>query len=433
MTRSMFAVLLIHLLVYCSYGEADDNKPEQIHVGFTGISSERIVNYVTPSPTLKPETIVAYGTSPNTLNKKVTGDSFVFGTGGHNFTIHNVKLTGLEPNTRYYYQVGVPDNGTSEVMSFQTKDGNLVFAVYGDMGYTNSVSLNRLIQEVNSGGYDTVIHVGDMAYDMYEKDGDTGDNFMRSIQPIATKVPYMVLPGNHEYKYNFTHYLHRFSNMELGVGQTSGSETSLWWSLDIGLIHFVGFDTEVYYYYSDKGQIQRQLNWLEADLIKANQNRDKTPWIVSLAHKAWFMEKTDFSDFGPLMHKYGVDLHLCGHAHNYQRLYPTYGGKLDNQTKEHVYINPAYLTTIVAGSAGSKEKLSSGSAPKKDLAKYIEDYGYGHLQAINRTHLYWTWENTHENVRSVMQDYLWIVQEHHGMRGLYQEKYELPNEEDIQI
>lgn len=32
-----------------------------------------------------------------------------------------------------------------------------------------------------------------------------------------------------------------------------------------------------------------------------------------------------------------------------------------------------------------------------------------------------------------MQDYLWIVQEHHGMRGLYQEKYELPNEEDIQI
>ena len=38
-------------------------------------------------------------------------------------------MTGLEPNTRYYYQVGVPENGTSDVMSFQTKDGNLVFAV----------------------------------------------------------------------------------------------------------------------------------------------------------------------------------------------------------------------------------------------------------------------------------------------------------------
>ena len=59
-------------------------------------------------------------------------------------------------------------------------------------------------------------------------------------------------------------------------------------------------------------------------------------------------------------------------------LIPAYDGKLDNQTKEHVYINPAYLTTIVAGSAGSKEKISSGSAPKKDLAKYIEDYGSVH-------------------------------------------------------
>ena len=35
------------------------------------------------------------------------------------------------------------------------------------------------------------------------------------------------------------------------------------------------------------------------------------------------MEKTNFSTFSPLLHKYGVDLHLCGHAHNYQRLYPS--------------------------------------------------------------------------------------------------------------
>ena len=32
-----------------------------------------------------------------------------------------------------------------------------------------------------------------------------------------------------------------------------------------------------------------------------------------------------------------------------------------------------------------------------------------------------------------MQDYLWIVQENHGMRDLYQEEYQVPNEEDVQI
>ena len=43
--------------------------------------------------------------------------------------VFSIKLTGLELNTHYYYRVGVPDNGTSKVMCFSTKDGNLVFAV----------------------------------------------------------------------------------------------------------------------------------------------------------------------------------------------------------------------------------------------------------------------------------------------------------------
>lgn len=376
MTMSTFAVLVL-LVITFTYSVAADNKPEQIHIAYTGILSERIVNYVTPSPDLQPETVVAYGSSPDKLTRKETGTSFKFGTHeGHYFMIHNVKLTGLELNKRYYYQVGVPDNGTSDVMSFFTKDGNPVFAIYGDMGYVNAVSLDRLKKEADDGGFDAVIHAGDLAYDMYEGDGTIGNEFMNSIQPIATKVPYMALPGNHEQMYNFTHFVHRFSNMELGVGQTSGSGTSLWWSMDIGLIHFVAFDSEVYHYYRDKGQIQRQINWLEADLIKANQNRERTPWIVSLAHKAWFMEKTDFSVFGPLLHKYGVDLHLCGHAHNYQRLYPTYNDSVEYPTDNHVYVNPKFKTVIVAGSAGSHEKLSNWThAPERMSAKYIYDYG----------------------------------------------------------
>ena len=58
------------------------------------------------------------------------------------------------------------------------------------------------------------------------------------------------------------------------------------------------------------------------------------------------------------------------------KLIPAYDGRVDyNHTEKSVYVNPVYLTTIVAGSAGSKEKLSSGKAPKRTLAKYIQDYG----------------------------------------------------------
>ena len=87
-----FSILLTHLLICLTYGRTDENKPEQIHIAFTGNASERNVNYVTPSPSEKPESVVMYGTSQDKLDKKAVGDSFVFTGPGHSFTIHNVKV-----------------------------------------------------------------------------------------------------------------------------------------------------------------------------------------------------------------------------------------------------------------------------------------------------------------------------------------------------
>ncbi|XP_032237030.1 acid phosphatase type 7 [Nematostella vectensis] len=431
----MATLSLCLLLILVEACQADDTRPEQIHLAYTGTSSERIVNYVTQSTDEGLGTMVAYGTDPDRLSLKAIGDSFVYDiplwhkdpeisaiynvskADPRQFSIHNVKLTGLQPNTKYYYKVGDVNQTMSDTFSFSTKENNIIYAVYGDMGYSNAVSLPQLVQEARDGHFQAVIHVGDLAYDFYQKDADTGDNFMNAIQPVATLVPYMALPGNHEHRFNFSHYKNRFSNMKLGPGATSGSDTSLWYSFNVGLIHFVAFDTEVFNYFSDVGQIQRQLNWLEADLAKANTNRDKRPWIVSLAHKIDFMDETNFTHISPLLHKYGVDIHFCGHSHNYQRHYPYYQDEVDRPDKKNVYVNPKFMTVIVAGSAGSKEKISHGLGPKRHLAKYIFDYGFGHLQVMNHTHLRWTWENTGVELASIEQDELWIVQDNHGMRS----------------
>ena len=85
-------VSLFLFLVTITYARAHSNNPEQIHIAFTGNASERNVNYVTPSPHEKPETVVTYGTSPDKLDKKAYGDSFEFTGPGHSFTIHNVKV-----------------------------------------------------------------------------------------------------------------------------------------------------------------------------------------------------------------------------------------------------------------------------------------------------------------------------------------------------
>ena len=93
-------VTLIFLSLSLTYATGYNNSPEQIHIAYTGVPSERIINYVTPSPHEKPETVVAYGTSAHKLDKKAYGNSSVFPQAGHghSFTIHNVKVRNWIPS-----------------------------------------------------------------------------------------------------------------------------------------------------------------------------------------------------------------------------------------------------------------------------------------------------------------------------------------------
>ena len=44
---------------------------------------------------------------------------------------------------------------------------------------------------------------GFLAYDLQERNGEQGNDFMRSIERVAARVPYMTCPGNHERYDNF--------------------------------------------------------------------------------------------------------------------------------------------------------------------------------------------------------------------------------------
>ena len=56
-------------------------------------------------------------------------------------------------------------------------------------------SLPFLQQGASEGMFQAIIHVGDMAYDMAEDNGQRGDAFMEQIEPISSTVPYMTCPG----------------------------------------------------------------------------------------------------------------------------------------------------------------------------------------------------------------------------------------------
>lgn len=58
-------------------------------------------------------------------------------------------------------------------------------------------------REVAERGARFVLHVGDISYG--DGHGDVWHAFMRDIEPVAARVPYMVAVGNHDYDYHGKH------------------------------------------------------------------------------------------------------------------------------------------------------------------------------------------------------------------------------------
>ena len=258
---------------------------------------------------------------------------------------HEVYLENLDAGTTYYYQIQA-SNGTtaSDVLSFTASlaSGNTTpfsVAVLVDMGYTNALgTYEYLLDAVNGGDVSFVWHGGDLSYaddwysgilacesswpvcfdgpdttlpgggtlpaqydvplpagevadqggpyggdssTIYETNWDIWQQWMNNI---TTKVPYMVLPGNHEASCGefdgpdniMTAYLNdneadstasksaltyyscpvsqrnftAFQNRFYMPGYEGDGVGNFWYSFDYGLVHFISLDGETDFPYS---------------------------------------------------------------------------------------------------------------------------------------------------------------------------------------
>ncbi|OCK75430.1 acid phosphatase [Lepidopterella palustris CBS 459.81] len=264
---------------------------------------------------------------------------------------HNVQIGGLKPDTKYYYQIEAANGTTaSDVLSFKTARSagdstSFSMAVLNDMGYTNAQGTYKQLNKAVDEGVAFAWHGGDISYadDWYsgilpcESDwpvcyngtstelpggppipaeylvplpagevpnqggpqgGDMSvlyesnwDLWQQWINSLSTKIPYMVLPGNHEAacgefdgpnnvmtaylnngkanssapksnltyyscppsQRNYTAYQHRFRM----PGAESGGVGNFWYSFDYGLAHFVAIDGETDFAYSPEWPFER--------------------------------------------------------------------------------------------------------------------------------------------------------------------------------
>eukprot|EP00413_Alexandrium_margalefii_P033321 CAMPEP_0204579190 /NCGR_PEP_ID=MMETSP0661-20131031/43347_1 /ASSEMBLY_ACC=CAM_ASM_000606 /TAXON_ID=109239 /ORGANISM="Alexandrium margalefi, Strain AMGDE01CS-322" /LENGTH=410 /DNA_ID=CAMNT_0051588179 /DNA_START=56 /DNA_END=1288 /DNA_ORIENTATION=+ len=359
---------------------------EQFHVAVTGTPGEIVVTWVTKDEaisTCKVEGVGSFEGAPRTYTD-----------GGWQGVIHAVTLTGLKPSTTYRYACG------GQGRELRTPPAAAALPVralaIADLGRAcdkpgcGNATISALSGSV-AGSADLLLHAGDIAYT--SGDQDIWDEYMREMDPSASRLPYMVCPGNHEHYYNFSGYRHRFDMPGPHAGDLQKYERNLWGSYDIGGVHFVAFSTE---HLKLPGEIKQQVAFAREDLTRAAANRGQVPWIVAYGHKPLYCSTEDYYDckigslhirglFEPLFREFGVDIYLTGHLHNYERSWPVFNGTVGQQS----YVNPRDTVHVVIGSAGDDEGLTDKweACPAWSVKRDGRHVGFAEMNFANATHL----------------------------------------------
>jgi hypothetical protein len=107
----------------------------------------------------------------------------------------------LAASTSYHYTVGDNATGWSWVHSF-----NSASSVGGGITDTAAANVARMAGAEPA----FVLHAGDLSYANGDQEG--WDEWVRQIEPLAAKAPYMPAPGNHEYEsgYGLSAFIGRF-------------------------------------------------------------------------------------------------------------------------------------------------------------------------------------------------------------------------------
>ena len=371
-------------------------------------------------------------------------------------------MTDLIPSTEYSYRVGNDVDGWSSTFTFRslptTDDPSPVtFALVGDWGIhdNSATTLPALENELKSNSIDAVIHVGDIAYDMDLIRGKVGDDFMEAIEPIASAIPYMACPGNHEFNYNFTAFTHRFSGLPhpstppydkipASLGTNVGGKKNNWfYSFDFKNVHFVSLSTELVVDILDVTNTSRygfnypdlttfQHDWLTQDL-KSNSLNPETEWLIVYSHRPMYCSCNDDDCDGDhadavrngvpgntaagleqTFKKYGVDIYVSGHMHMYERLLPVFqnvSDPLDYSPDMRTMTNPSAPVHIITGAGGNPEGTDGfpNTTTLPFSAVRAPEWSYSKMIVHNATHLHW--QQIGVAGESELVDTMWIVKD----------------------
>ena len=336
--------------------------------------------FITWKTSNQTQSLVEYGNASGLLTNQVNGNCAIWSDNGYpnNYYYHTVKLTGLLPNTKYFYKV-TSGSFTSQEYSFRTlplpgnatsTNGHLRFLVFGDNQIksqprfdTMMVQAKRKITEKFGNNFNdsitSILMVGDQVdvgtLDHYENVHFSKSKYLSPYFSISTVV------GNHETygTLGMSAYYNHFNYDSLNYqGISAGNED--YYAYQAGNVLFINLNTE--------STTAAQFSWLQSVINAANSD-NTVDWIVSLAHRPYQAEQYvgDISTwirntvvpFLKTSPKYA--LHFGAHHHIYAR----------GQLKE----NPVYHV-ISGGTAWDQYWGMATEQDFDDVQKTISQWGY---------------------------------------------------------
>ena len=415
MLRVLLVVVLVLLILSSAscQSQYDGYDVSQIHINQGNDPTEMIVSWVTSSFSSLSQ--VSYGTSQSALSKIASGDYTSYTAGSYKSgAIHHVKITGLAPDTTYYYQCGdVTNKQTSGILSFKTLPAvgstkSFSVGVIGDLG--NTVDSQTTVEHIlSNNALSMVLHAGDLSYANCNQ--PLWDSYGDMVSTLASKLAWMAGPGNHEIEVSSTGMFQAFEARyrmpavkpaEYGdvtvdstfctpsVFQMEYNYGNSFFSFDMGSVHVIFLNP---YTTSDPSSAQYQ--WLLSDLKAVD--RSITPWVISVMHCPWY--NSNQAHYGEwqtvtmreymeeVLYENKVNMVFAGHVHAYEATHPVF----QNVTKDDGIV---YVTI---GDAGNAEGHASTyyEQPSWSAFRNGTQYGHGILTVVNSSTLVWEW---HRNV-----------------------------------
>jgi len=317
---------------------------------------------------------VQFGTIQGTLSQTVDDANLT--------TEHEVRLTNLIANAKYFYSIGtttqtLAGNDTNHFFVTSPNAGQAApyrIWVLGDSGTADANAQavrNAYLTYTGSTYTNLTLMLGDNAYEN-GTDAEYQTAVFNMYPSVLRQTPLWSTIGNHDTAQSTNPpsslpYFQMFTlpaNAEAG-GVASGTEK--YYSFNYGNIHFICLDSMT----SSRATGSAMLAWLQNDLAQNIQ-----PWVVAFWHHPPYTKGSHNSDTEaqlaemrtnvlPVLESWGVDLVLSGHSHSYERSFLIDG---------HYGTSSTFTSAMKKNPGGGRENID-GAYTKSALSPNLPNEG----------------------------------------------------------